>query len=103
MLAQMNGLPLSLVGDRWNEVFTNTLSTTAYAAFGDVIWRATDKLNLTFGLRYTRDEKELHLVQRAAQRSHVRCRAGCVPRCRHSADVPGDLPPEAAAQITCAL
>ena len=58
MLAQMNGIPISLVGDRWNERFTNTLSTTAYAAFGDVIWRATDKLNLTFGLRYTRDEKD---------------------------------------------
>jgi iron complex outermembrane receptor protein len=56
-LAQSAGIPISLVGDRWNERFTNTLSTTAYAAFGDVIWRATDKLNLTFGLRYTRDEK----------------------------------------------
>ncbi len=58
MLAQMNGIPVSLVGDRWNERFNNTLSTTAYAAFGDVIWRATDRLNLTFGLRYTRDEKD---------------------------------------------
>lgn len=58
LLAQMNGIPVSLVGDRWNERFNNTLSTTAYAAFGDVIWRATDKLNLTFGLRYTRDEKD---------------------------------------------
>lgn len=57
-LAQSAGIPVSLVGDRWNERFTNTLSTTAYAAFGDVIWRATDKLNLTFGLRYTRDEKD---------------------------------------------
>ena len=57
-LAQSAGIPISLVGDRWNERFTNTLSTTAYAAFGDVIWRATDKLNLTFGLRYTRDEKD---------------------------------------------
>ena len=58
LLAQMAGIPVSLVGDRWNERFTNTLSTTAYAAFGDVIWRATDQLNVTFGLRYTRDEKE---------------------------------------------
>ena len=57
-LAQSAGIPVSLDGDRWNERFTNTLSTTAYAAFGDVIWRATDKLNLTFGLRYTRDEKD---------------------------------------------
>ncbi|WP_299346747.1 TonB-dependent receptor [uncultured Pseudoxanthomonas sp.] len=58
LLAQMSGIPVSLVGDRWNERFNNTLSTTAYAAFGDVIWRATDRLNLTFGLRYTRDEKD---------------------------------------------
>jgi iron complex outermembrane receptor protein len=58
MLAQMNGIPISLVGEKWNERFNNTLSTTAYAAFGDVIWKATDRLNLTFGLRYTRDEKE---------------------------------------------
>ena len=28
------------------------------ALFGDVIWHATDRLNLTFGLRYTHDEKE---------------------------------------------
>src|SRR3546814_5833082 len=26
--------------------------------FGDVIWHATDRLNLTFGLRWTRDEKD---------------------------------------------
>ncbi|MGH8054456.1 MAG: TonB-dependent receptor [Stenotrophomonas sp.] len=58
MLAQMNGIPISLVGEKWNERFTNTLATTSYAAFGDVIWKATDRLNLTFGLRYTRDEKD---------------------------------------------
>ena len=57
-LAQSAGIPVSLVGDRWNERFVNDLSTTAYAAFGDVIWRANDRLNLTFGLRYTRDEKD---------------------------------------------
>ncbi len=58
MLAQMNGIPVSLVGEQWNERFNNTLGTTAYAAFGDVIWKVNDRLNLTFGLRYTRDEKE---------------------------------------------
>src|SRR3546814_2022650 len=26
--------------------------------FGDVIWHATDRLNLTVGLRWTRDEKD---------------------------------------------
>jgi iron complex outermembrane receptor protein len=58
LLAEMNGIPISLVGERWNERFTNTLATQSYAAFGDVIWKATDRLNLTFGLRYTRDEKD---------------------------------------------
>jgi iron complex outermembrane recepter protein len=53
-----NGIPLSLLGHDWNEAFHNTLRTKAYAGFGDVIWHASDRLNLTFGLRYTRDEKE---------------------------------------------
>lgn len=53
-----NGIPLSLLGHDWNEAFRNTLRTKAYAGFGDVIWHANDRLNLTFGLRYTRDEKE---------------------------------------------
>ncbi|MCI4566523.1 TonB-dependent receptor [Lysobacter sp. CFH 32150] len=57
-VAQSFGIPVSLLGHSWNERFQNTLGTTAYAAFGDVIWHATDKLNVTVGLRYTRDEKE---------------------------------------------
>ncbi|WP_157753795.1 TonB-dependent receptor [Lysobacter capsici] len=52
------GIPIHLLGHRWNETFRNTLDTKAYAVFGDVIWHATDKLNLTVGLRYTRDEKD---------------------------------------------
>lgn len=52
------GIPIRLLGHRWNETFSNTLQTKAYAAFGDVIWHATDKLNVTVGLRYTRDEKK---------------------------------------------
>ncbi|MEG3789917.1 TonB-dependent receptor [Lysobacter sp. CCNWLW3] len=52
------GIPIRLRGHRWNEKFINTLETQSYAVFGDVIWHATDKLNLTFGLRYTRDEKD---------------------------------------------
>jgi iron complex outermembrane receptor protein len=55
---QANGIPLTLLGHRWNEQFQNSLDTTAYAAYGDVIWHVNDKLNLTFGARYTRDEKD---------------------------------------------
>src|SRR3546814_123549 len=57
-VAAANGIPLSLMGHRWNEKFINTGDTRAYAMFGDVIWHATDRLNLTFGLRWTRDEKD---------------------------------------------
>ncbi len=55
---QMYGIPLSLMGEPWNEQFVNTLDTTAYALYGDVIWKVNDRFNLTFGLRYTRDEKD---------------------------------------------
>ena len=52
------GIDASLLGHPWQESYLNTLDSKAYALFGDVIWHATDKLNLTFGLRYTRDEKD---------------------------------------------
>lgn len=54
---QANGIPLSLLGHQWNEKFVNDLDTKAYALYGDVIWHVNDRLNLTVGLRYTRDEK----------------------------------------------
>lgn len=57
MVADMYAVPVQLLGNPWTESYDNTLHSTAYAAFGDVIWHATDKLNLTFGLRYTRDQK----------------------------------------------
>lgn len=33
--------------------------TTSVAVYGDVTWHATDLVDLTFGLRYTRDEKDM--------------------------------------------
>ena len=57
-VAQQFGIPVSLLDHPWNERFINTARTTAYAAFGDVIWHVSDKANLTFGLRYTRDQKK---------------------------------------------
>jgi len=56
--ADFYGIPVQLFGHPWRESYDNTVDATAYAVFGDVIWHATDKLNLTFGLRYTRDEKK---------------------------------------------
>jgi iron complex outermembrane receptor protein len=52
------GLPYRLLGDPWTETVDNTLKAKSYAAYGDVIWHLTDKLNLTTGLRYTRDSKD---------------------------------------------
>jgi len=57
-VANMFGIPVDLTGLPWNEKFVNTLDTKAYAAFGDATWHVNDKLNLTAGLRYTRDEKD---------------------------------------------
>ncbi len=42
----------------WREVMNNEGKFQAAALFGDVIWHATDKTNLTVGLRYTHDQKE---------------------------------------------
>ncbi|MEH6581304.1 MAG: TonB-dependent receptor [Halioglobus sp.] len=36
--------------------------TTSYALFGDVTWRATDRLSLTLGGRWTTDEKEMAIT-----------------------------------------
>lgn len=57
-VADQYGVPVQLLNQPWTESYDNTLKATAYAAFGDVIWHVNDKLNLTFGLRYTRDDKK---------------------------------------------
>lgn len=49
---------LTLRGLPWREVMNNEGTFKAAALFGDVIWHATDRLNVTFGLRYTHDEKK---------------------------------------------
>lgn len=52
------GLPYSLLGDPWQEAISNTGHFKAYALYGDVIWHLSDRLNLTTGARFTRDQKE---------------------------------------------
>ncbi|MES2056361.1 MAG: TonB-dependent receptor [Pseudomonadota bacterium] len=49
------GLPV--FGLPWREDMNNYTRNKSYAAFGDATWSVTPKLNLTVGLRYTRDEK----------------------------------------------
>lgn len=53
-----NGIPATLLGLPWREVMNNEGSFQAVALFGDAIWHVTDRTNVTFGLRYTHDEKE---------------------------------------------
>lgn len=48
---------ISVFGESWRESMINTGQFNSTAAFGDAIWHVNDKLNLTFGLRYTYDQK----------------------------------------------
>ncbi|MFS6801269.1 hypothetical protein WHL78_14555, partial [Staphylococcus aureus] len=52
------GLPYNLLGDPWTEQINNDGNYKSYAVFGDVIWHLSDKLDLTTGARFTRDERE---------------------------------------------
>ena len=52
-----NGLP-GLLGLPWQESMINHNVSKAYAVYGDVIWHLSDRLNLTTGVRFTRDERE---------------------------------------------
>ena len=52
-----NGLP-GLTGLPWQESMINHNVSKASALYGDVIWHLTDRLNLTTGVRFTRDERE---------------------------------------------
>jgi iron complex outermembrane receptor protein len=57
MILGMAGIPASTLGHSWQEDMINEGDFDATALFADVIWAATDRLNLTFGLRYTHDKK----------------------------------------------
>lgn len=56
------GLPAvpgaTVLGLPWSESMNNQGNFTSAAIFGDAIWHVNDKLNLTFGIRYTKDKKE---------------------------------------------
>lgn len=52
-----NGFNGDVLGLPWRESMFNEGDYEAFAVYGDVIWSVTDRLNLTFGARYTRDEK----------------------------------------------
>ena len=56
--ASQYGLPLNFLGNSWQENMYNNGVYKSVAAYGDVIWHLQPKLNLTTGLRLTRDSKE---------------------------------------------
>lgn len=56
--AAQYGLPLNFLGQSWQENMINHGDYQSAAVYGDVIWHLQPKLNLTTGLRLTRDSKE---------------------------------------------
>lgn len=48
----------SYAGQQWTEEVRNTGKFTNYGIYGDIDVAVTDKLNLIFGLRYSKDEKD---------------------------------------------
>lgn len=50
--------PFGFTGNPYREQIDNTMTSSSLAVFGDVIWHISDRLNLTLGLRHTRDDKE---------------------------------------------
>jgi len=55
---QAAGFQYSLLGDPWQENMNNRNVAKATAVYGDVIWHLNDRLNLTTGIRFTRDERD---------------------------------------------
>ena len=73
--------PLSLANQTWEEAMYNHGEYSATAVFGDVIWHATDRMNLTVGLRYTSDDKHfswLNGPRVSVRRGYDACRDGGV-------------------------
>ncbi|WP_102798957.1 TonB-dependent receptor [Bowmanella denitrificans] len=52
------------LGKPWTETTENFGDYTSYAAFFDVTYPVTDKLDLTVGLRYTKDKKDFGILSR---------------------------------------
>ena len=53
---------LTCVDDVQQDHFAET-DNTSYAVYGDVAWNISDRLKLSFGARYTNDEKEFQINQ----------------------------------------
>lgn len=56
------GFPPSLIGVTLVDLTTQENETDGIAVFGELTWSVTDALDLTFGARYTREEKDYAAV-----------------------------------------
>jgi iron complex outermembrane receptor protein len=56
----LGGTPLVSYGDTQGDV-----TTESWAGFGEGTWKATDRMNLTVGLRYTSEKKGARVLNRA--------------------------------------
>jgi iron complex outermembrane receptor protein len=88
-----NNLPATLLGYGWRETMYNEGSFEAAALFGDVIWHATDRLNLTFGLRYTHDSKEFSWLNGAREAPELDATLAALEEMGFFAEFP--IPPQA--------
>jgi iron complex outermembrane receptor protein len=53
------GIPISLTGQPWQESMIDDGRFKSLGVFGDVIWRLSGSLNLTTGVRYSHDTKQI--------------------------------------------
>ena len=52
------GLPVNLLGNPWQESMINKGSYRSEAVYGDTIWHLSPQLDLTTGVRFSRDSKD---------------------------------------------
>jgi len=52
------GLPVNLLGNSWQESMINKGSYRSEAIYGDTIWHLSPQLELTTGVRFSRDSKD---------------------------------------------
>lgn len=60
-----NPIDTSLLGQPVSEQSSGKNITDSYAVFGDYIWHATERMNITVGLRYSYDDKQFQQFETA--------------------------------------
>ncbi len=60
-IANAVGANLGVGGRPWQEAMHNSRELTSYAVYGDVTYSFTDRLDATFGLRWSKDSKDFEI------------------------------------------